>query len=94
MAIFYYKNGCTKRMFQCLANSLIAASIKWSRIPFISNLKTPACVSKRDVLELTTVRYVHFFYQYAAFRECNFAMGSDFVKGFCTRTSELLKLYD
>ena len=27
-------------------------------MPFISNLKEPACVSKQDSLELVTLRYV------------------------------------
>ena len=29
------------------------------KIPFISNLKKPACASKQDVLELATLRYLH-----------------------------------
>ena len=29
-----------------------------SKIPFISNLKKPACASKQDVLELATLRYI------------------------------------
>ena len=33
-------------------------STEGSKIPFISNLKKPACASKRDVLELATLRYV------------------------------------
>ena len=36
-------------------------SIEASKIPFISNLKKPACASKRDVLELATLRYSPFF---------------------------------
>ena len=32
-----------------------------SKISFISNLKRPACASKRDVLELSTLRYVKQF---------------------------------
>ena len=32
-------------------------STQGSKIPFISNLKKPACASKPDILELTTLRY-------------------------------------
>ena len=32
--------------------------IKGSKIPFISNLKKPACASKWDMLELATLRYM------------------------------------
>ena len=32
-------------------------STEGSKIPFISNLKKLACASKRDVLELATLRY-------------------------------------
>ena len=31
---------------------------KDQKIPFISNLKKPACASKQDVLELMTLRYI------------------------------------
>ena len=33
-------------------------STQGSKIPFISNLKKPACASKQDVLELATLRYI------------------------------------
>ena len=33
-------------------------STQGSKIPFISNLKKLACASKRDVLELATLRYM------------------------------------
>ena len=31
------------------------------KIPFISNLKKPACASKRDMLELATLRYIEVY---------------------------------
>ena len=34
------------------------------KIPIISNLKKPTCASKRDVLELVTLRYLYFAYHY------------------------------
>ena len=33
-------------------------SIKRPKIPFIRNVKKPACASKQDVLELATLQYI------------------------------------
>ena len=33
-----------------------------SKIPFIENLKRPACASKREVLEFVTLRYLEAFF--------------------------------
>ena len=35
------------------------------KIPLISNLKNPACASKRDVLEFGTLRYILFVTKFA-----------------------------
>ena len=45
-----------------LGNQLFLSKghITWgSKIPYLSNLKKPVCASKRDVLELTTLRYLN-----------------------------------
>ena len=44
-----------------LKNQLLSKghSTEGPKIPFISNLKKPTCASKRDVLELEILRYVH-----------------------------------
>ena len=40
------------------------------KIPYLSNLKKPACASKRDMLELATLRYIFFkvCFQFQAFK--------------------------
>ena len=43
--------------------------LKGLKIPFISNLKKPACASKRNVLELATLPYSNFL-TIIMFREC------------------------
>ena len=35
----------------------------YRKIPYISNLKKPSCASKRDMLELSTLLYVQYWWQ-------------------------------
>ena len=42
-----------------LVNQLFAKKKKASKIPFINNLKKPACAVKQEVLELATLRYLN-----------------------------------
>ena len=37
-------------------------STQGSDIPFMSNLKKPACASKRDLKELATLRYINLIF--------------------------------
>ena len=78
---------CITKFFRYLKCVQVFVKRSQYKIPFISNLKKPACASKRDVLELTTLRQL---FEITQQRQNKFRVLSDFCG--LLRISELYLL--